>query len=49
MKRWIGVFGAWLGVRVVLPIDEIEALCFIPDLGRQINPQDVAAGGLEAQ
>lgn len=33
MKRWIGVLGAWWNVRVMLPIEEVEALCFIPDLG----------------
>lgn len=49
MKRWIGFVGAWLGARAVLPIDEIEALCFIPDLGVEGRGAEAVGGWLDAQ
>lgn len=48
MKRWIGALGAWLNVRIALPIDEVEVLCFIPDLGHVPGARDMA-GGIDTQ
>ncbi|MBX3679128.1 hypothetical protein [Cognatazoarcus halotolerans] len=47
MKRWIGVLGAWWNVRVMLPIEEVEALCFIPDLGCRPGPRDMGRGDVQ--
>lgn len=49
MKRWIGLFGNWLGAWKAMPIEEIGALCFVPDLGQPAGPLECTAGGLEAQ
>ncbi|MCB1913372.1 MAG: hypothetical protein KDG53_16025 [Rhodocyclaceae bacterium] len=49
MKRWIGLFDNWLGRWTTLPIEEIGALCFVPDLGKPADSVERTAAGLEAQ
>jgi hypothetical protein len=49
MNRWIGLFDNWLGRWTTLPIEEIGALCFVPDLGKPADSVERTAAGLEAQ